>query len=225
DLAVVALQNAEHYKQAEMEAQRFKLLNQAGQELAKITDLTQLEQAYDIVLRIAEQESQSVVVIRRFDKDAQELEVIRSSLPEYRALYRRTNLRGGINGQVALERRTIEIPDIKNPPPGVDPQQPVDPNTRSLLITPIIFEKEYYGNLGLTNREIGHFQHADRLFFEGLAQQLATTIHRLETLQARREFERRALAAEEMSSIGQSAFEVTHRLGNDLGLVESYVTD
>src|SRR5258708_13226319 len=28
-----------------------------------------------------------------------------------------------------------------------------------------------------------------------------------------------------MSSIGQSAFEVTHRLGNDLGLVETYISD
>ena len=225
DLAVVALQNAEHFKQAGMEAQRFKLLNQAGQELARITDLSQLEQAYDIVLRIAEQQSQSVVVIRRFDKDAQELEVIRSTLPEYRALHRRTNLSSGINGQAARERRIIEIPDIKNPPAGVDPPQLVDPHTRSLLITPIIFENEYYGNLGLTSREVGHFQYADRLFFEGLAQQLATTIHRLEIVQARREFERRALAAEEMSSIGQSAFEVTHRLGNDLGLVEAYISD
>lgn len=225
DLAVVALQNAEHYQQAEMEAQRFKLLNQAGQELARITDLAQLEQAYDIVLRIAEQESQSVVVIRRFEKETKELEVIRSSLPKYPAMHRRTSLNSGINGQVARERRTIEIRDVKNPPPEADSPQPSDPGTRSLLITPIMFENMYYGNLGLSHREVGHFQHADRLFFEGLAQQLATTIHRLETVQARRDFERRALASEEMSSIGLSAFEVTHRLGNDLGLVESYVTD
>lgn len=140
-------------------------------------------------------------------------------------MHRRTSLNSGINGQVARERRTIEIRDVKNPPPEADSPQPSDPGTRSLLITPIMFENMYYGNLGLSHREVGHFQHADRLFFEGLAQQLATTIHRLETVQARRDFERRALASEEMSSIGLSAFEVTHRLGNDLGLVESYVTD
>ncbi len=92
-------------------------------------------------------------------------------------------------------------------------------------MTPILFEKHYYGNLGLNHEEVGHFQNADVLFFEGLAHQLASTIHRLETVQAQKEFERRAQASEQMSSIGQSAFEVTHRLGNDLGLVNSYITD
>jgi polar amino acid transport system substrate-binding protein len=44
-------------------------------------------------------------------------------------------------------------------------------------------------------------------------------------VQARQDSEQRVKAAEEMSSIGQSVFEVTHRLGNDLGLVRSYVND
>jgi GAF domain-containing protein len=225
DLAVVALQNAERYKQAQVEAQRFKLLYQAGQELGKITDLAQLEQAYDIVLRIAEEQSQSPVVIRRFDIDVLELDVVRASQPHRVDLHRKSKLDSGINGQVAREKRTITLRDIKNPPEGIATPQPLNANTRSLLITPIIFEKQYYGNLGLDHEEVGHFQDADTLFFEGLAQQLAITIHRLETAKARQEFEQRAQSAELMSSIGQSAFEVTHRLGNDLGLVDSYITD
>src|SRR5947209_18722917 len=67
DLAVVALQNAEHYEKAEREAQRFALLYQAGQELSKITDLEQLEQAYEVVVQIADRQSQSQVVIYRYD--------------------------------------------------------------------------------------------------------------------------------------------------------------
>ncbi len=55
-------------------------------------------------------------------------------------------------------------------------------------------------------------------FLEGLAQQLASTIYRLETVRARQE-------AEAMSSIGHMAFELTHRWGNELGLVRSYVND
>jgi signal transduction histidine kinase len=54
---------------------------------------------------------------------------------------------------------------------------------------------------------------------------LASTIYRLETVQARQDFEQRALAAEEMSSIGEIAFGLTHRLDNDLGLVEAYIDD
>lgn len=225
DLAVVALQNAELYKKADREAQRFKLLYQAGQELSRITELTQLEQAYDIVLHIAEEQSQSLVVIRRFHKDAQELELIRASQPQYAALFRRTKLDVGINGQVAREHRTIVIDDVRNPPPGVVPAKVSDPTTRSRLITPIMFKEQYYGNLGLNHKDIGHFQGADILFFEGLAQQLAGTIHRLETVQAREESEQRARSAEAMSDIGHMAFELTHRWDNDLGLVRSYVND
>jgi GAF domain-containing protein len=217
NLAVVALQNWR-------DAQRFELLYRAGQELSKITDLAQLDEAYDIVLKIAKEQSQSVVLLRRFDKDAQELELIRASQPEYQALYRKTKVNIGINGQVARERRTIITDDIKNPPPNRATPNPSSPETRSQLVTPVLFEERYYGNLTLNHRDVGHFQNADIQFFEGLAWQLASTIHRLETVQARQEFERRALASEEMSSIGQSAFAITHRLGNDLGLIDPYVT-
>ncbi len=124
DLAVVALQNTEHYKKAQSDAQRFELLYQAGQELSKITDVAQLELAYDIVLRIAEEQSHSLVLLRRFDKDAQELELIRASQPEYPALFLRTKLDIGINGQVARERHTIVIRDIADPPPDVAIPQP-----------------------------------------------------------------------------------------------------
>jgi signal transduction histidine kinase len=88
-----------------------------------------------------------------------------------------------------------------------------------------MFKDRYFGNLMLRHKEVGYFQGTDKQFFEGLAQQLASTIYRLETVQAREEFEQRALAAEEMSSIGEIAFGLTHRLDNDLGLVESYVND
>jgi len=225
DLAVVALQNTERYDKARRDAQRFELLYQAGRELGKITDLNQVELAYDIVLKIAEEQSQSLVLIRRFNKDAQELELIRASQPQYKALFQRRKLDVGINGQVAREHRTIVVSDIENPPSDLAMPQPSDLATRSRLVTPIMFEEQYYGNLGLNHSDIGHFQNADKLFYEGLAQLLASTIHRLETGQERQDFEQRAQAAEEMSLIGQSAFEVTHRLGNDLGLVNLYVSD
>jgi GAF domain-containing protein len=225
DLAVVALQNSERYNEAQRDAQRFHLLYQAAGELSKITDVSQLELAYDSVLRIAREQSQSLVLLRRYDKEAQVLELVRASQPEYAALSRRTPLYIGINGQVARERRTIVIHDIAHPPPDLAVPRPSNTTTRSLLITPILFENQYYGNLGLNHAEIGHFQDADILFFEGLAQQLASTIHRLEIVQARKEVEQRAMESEQMSSFGQYVFEVTHRLGNDLGVVGPYVSD
>jgi GAF domain-containing protein len=225
DLAVIALQNAERYEQARKEAQRFALWHRAEQELHKITDLGQIEQAYDAIVQIATEHSRSQVVIRRYDKDAQELVIIRSLQPQYCPLFSRQNLDFGINGQVARERRTIAVHDTNNPPPGTVPSQLSDPMIRSLIITPILFKDHYYGNLGLAHHDVGYFWGADITFFEGLAQQLAATIYRLETAQERQEFEQRALSAEIMGSIGQVSFELTHRWGNDLGLVEAYVDD
>ncbi len=214
DLAVVALQSTERYKKAGREAQHFQMLYQAGQELANISEWEQLEQVYDIILRIAEKHSFCQVVIRYYDDNTQELVSIRES--EYQSVppFPRMKLDEGLNGQVARERRTIVIYDTHNPPPGVALKLS-DTATCSVLITPIRFKDRYYGNLALGHRETGYFHGSEISFFQGLADQLASTIYRLETAKARQEFEK-------ISSFGQSAFELTHRLANDLGLVEFY---
>ncbi len=223
DLAVVAVKNAELYKKAEREAQRFELLYQAGQELGKISDLKQLEQAYDVVVHIAERQSQSQVVIYRYSEMNAEM-VLQYASHRQSPLFERIKLYEGLNGQAARERRSIVVDDINRLPEGVVAVRQSDPNMRSFVILPILYKDQYYGNLCLRHGDTGHFQGADIPFFEWLGQQLASTIYRLETAQERQEFEQRAKSAEEMSSIGQSAFEVTHRLGNDLGLVETYIS-
>jgi len=151
--------------------------------------------------------------------------MVGASQLEYAPLFARQKLDLGVNGQVAREQRTIVIHDTNNPPPGVVAPQLSDLTTRSLLITPIMFKEQYYGNLGFSNKEVGYFRGADKRFLEGLAQQLGNTIYRLETVQERQEFEQRAASAEAMSWIGQAAFELTHRWDNNLGLVRSYVND
>src|SRR6185312_10899982 len=114
-------------------------------------------------------------------------------------------------------RASVVIEDTWKVPSGIEVKL-VSTSIRSLAITPIEFKDRYYGNLALGHEDVGHFRGTDIHFFEGLAGQLASTMYRLETIKARQEFE-------QMSSFGQSAFEVTHRLENDLGLVGLYVTD
>jgi GAF domain-containing protein len=225
DLAMVALQNAERYQKAEQAAERFELLYEAGQELSKITDFEQLEQAYHVVVQIADRQSQSLAVIYRYDEENAEMVLKSASLNQQAPLFERLKLYEGLNGQVARERRTIVVHDINNLLPSVGPVKQSDPNMHSFVVTPILFEDQYYGNLGLRHKDVGHFRDADIHFYEGLAQQLASTIYRLETVQARKESEQRAKSAEAMSEIGQMAFELTHRWDNDLGLVRSYVND
>ena len=214
DLSVVALQSTERYKKASREAQHSEMLYQAGRELANITNWEQLQQVYDIILRIAEEHSPCQVVIRRYDDVTQELVLLRTSQYQINPPFQYIKLDEGLNGQVARERRTRVIYDTQNPPPDMALKLS-DTATRSLLIIPIQFKDRYYGNFALGHRETGYFRGSEIGFFEGLTDQLASTIYRLETTKARQEFEK-------ISSFGQSAFELTHRLANDLGLVEFY---
>jgi GAF domain-containing protein len=219
DLAVIVLRNAEQYETATLDARRFALLYKAGNELSNISEFEQLDQAYDSILRIAGEHCQGQLVIRQYNTEKQALELIRASHSEYAPPFPSMDLHEGINGQVARERHTIRIADTQNLSPGVGPVKLSDPEVRSLLITPIQFNERFYGTLGVSFREIGHFSKRDEQFFEGLAQQLASTIYRLEATQERRELERRNLALELMGSIGQSAFGLTHRLSRVLGVV------
>jgi GAF domain-containing protein len=214
-LAVVAQQNSERYQKAEREAQQFKLLYRAGQELNRIVEWEQLELAYDCVLQIAEEHSQCYVALHHYNDTRNVLTLARATHYAWEERLHITELHDGPNGQVARERASRVIEDTRQPPAGIEISG-VDPSLRSLLTTPIEFKDRYYGTLTVGHEAIGHFHGTDIHFFDGLAGQLASTMYRLETIKARQELE-------QMSSIGQSAFEVTHRLDNDLGLISLYV--
>jgi GAF domain-containing protein len=179
DLAVVALQNAERYEQAEKEAKRFELLYQVGQELSEVS---QKEEAHTSVHKIVEEHYPgSHVIIRCNEEECQ---------------------------PVAQDTPTVQ-----------------GTQATSAMTVPIAFKKRNYGTLELYHHEANHFHKPDKQFIQGLSQQLASTLYRIQANQERQEIEKRATVAEAMSTIGQSAFELTHRLGNDLGLVPSYVEE
>ncbi|HZR38906.1 MAG TPA: GAF domain-containing protein [Ktedonobacteraceae bacterium] len=225
DLAVIALQNAERYQKAGQEAQRFALLYRAGQELGKISELAACERAYDIVISIAETHSQGRAVIYRYDEESQDLLLKRVSLQDGVLVASHITADNSIIERLVRQRRTGVIRDrAELAACGLLGETP-DPAIHALVIVPVQVDDEAYGILAVIHHDMDRFQGADLNLFEGLAQQLAVTISRLKATQERKEFEQRALAAEEMSSIGQSAFEIMHRLGNDLGLVPEYVAE
>ena len=69
--------------------------------------------------------------------------------------------------------------DVTHPPAGVH-AKPSDPQVKSIIKTLIQFEEYQYGTLSLSYTAVRRFNQEDRKFIEGLAQQLAITIHRLE---------------------------------------------
>ncbi|MCG8353065.1 MAG: ATP-binding protein, partial [Chloroflexales bacterium] len=219
--AVIAIQNADNYTRAERGLLRFRLLHQAGRELGEIADLAELERAYDIVIQVARTYSDSQVIIRRYNADSRELTLDRYVKEHPIIPTPHFKIDEGLNGRVARERKTKVIPDLSRLPLGIHAKLS-GPLERSVVIAPLLFRGYYYGNLTLIHKETNRFLDTDVELIEGLAIQLAITIHRLEVTHARQEAEQRAAEAEVMSSIGQVAFELAHRLDNNLGLIRSY---
>ncbi|HUP23909.1 MAG TPA: GAF domain-containing protein, partial [Thermoanaerobaculia bacterium] len=160
DLAVIALQNAEAYERAERRRSRFQLLHEAGQRLARTTSLDDLGTAYSVVVVIAAKQFDSEVVVRRFDTACKELVRVANARTEGPQVFERIPLADPLNGQVARERKTLVVHDAENPPPEIGPF-PRSNDDRSFVVTPILFEEMYYGNLSLSHPKANHFRDLD----------------------------------------------------------------
>ena len=127
----------------------------------------------------------------------------------------------GVNGWVATHRIICRVNDVDHPV-GVIYRRG-HRRTHSELVVPMKSNERYFGNLDLGFPEVNGFDDDDIALVEGIADQVANALYRLEINQAGQQTEQRARNAEFMGSVGQSAFELAHRLGNELGLVRTYV--
>jgi GAF domain-containing protein len=222
--AVIAIQNARAYVRNEEARQRFQSLYEVGQQLGSVIDASNLEQAYEVIAQAASSTSghpQTQVIVRRYDTST-EAHVLAYAKRSDLNLTFHLNQNEGVNGQVFRDRQILVINDINQSSLQTCPS---DHEARTLVVVPIQFSQDhYYGSLSLSHPNRAAFNEEDVRLFEGLAQQLAITIYRLESIQAQQEAEQRARDQEIMSSIGQTAFELAHRLGNELGLIRSYVS-
>jgi GAF domain-containing protein len=217
DQAVIVLQNAERFQEAqeqrgraEREATRVALLYHAGRQLATVTDESQ---AYAVVGQIMRDHFQARVVIRRFEAGERRL-VPRFSSAESADYAPRTLALGeGLSGRAALLRQTLVVSDVLLPPPEIGTLRLSDPRDRSVLGAPITIDGQpIYGTIGMTHRTANYFAGTDITLVDGIAQLLALTLQRLALAQA--EAENAAVA-----SIGHLAFGVAHKLGNYVGLM------
>jgi GAF domain-containing protein/anti-sigma regulatory factor (Ser/Thr protein kinase) len=209
--AVLAIKKAQAYEREKLFAKRFRLLYEAAKELGKLTEVDDVRRAYEITLQFAEELSLSPGVIRSYDEETQELTIGYTTWDRDAPLSKIIKLDEGYNGKVMRERQTLLIDDT-NLYSTSQFSRPANPTVHSFLIVPIQFQERYYGNLEMSHPIVGHFRDKDQEFFEGLTQQLANTLYRLEIIQQRQQ-------AEIMSLVGLSTFEIAHRLKQDLGLI------
>jgi GAF domain-containing protein len=224
--ALVAIQNAYHYNDAAEQKSRFELLLETARELGEIVDLSQLKKAYDIILAKATSPGGSEVIIRRYDEASRE--VVKVAIKNERPTPPPETISvdaQNTNAQVFRQRRTIFIPYTKSPPKDIEGPVRLDGSINALLITPIEFEKSYYGNLIFSHDQAYFFKDSDIKLVEGLAKQLAVTLHRLEATQERKETAEKLNKLEAVKDMESSAYELTHRLGTDLGSIKSYINN
>lgn len=98
-------------------------------------------------------------------------------------------------------------------------------DTLSELDVPILQNGEVIGIINMESTRDAAFSQVDQEFLTVLAEHAALAIQSITLKELRDLAEQRASAAEVMSAIGQFTFELTHRLGNELGLVPIYVED
>jgi hypothetical protein len=202
---------------ATRQGRRFEQLHRAGLELAAISEASQLGMAYAAVLAIVAAENNCHAVLRRYDPEARELVLVGDSGPRDHARIDRIPL-AGLHAEVARERQSA-VAGFGPSHDSIQDLQDAAPNDRSMVVTPILFEANYYGNLAVSHWEINYFRDFDIKLIEGMALQLGITIHRTEEIEAHRAAERRAAESEALSLVGHQTYEIAHRLGNALGLV------
>ncbi|MDT7779450.1 MAG: two-component system, NtrC family, sensor kinase [Acidobacteriota bacterium] len=216
--AVIAIQKAQTYVRAEEESKRFRLLLEAGRELSEITDMSQVELSYESIIRIAGEHNDAQSVIRRYQPDTNQLVLKKvgnlRKIPPFETI-KTENVNWLFESWRAENRRTLQVSTRRSLPEAFK-MKISDPAINSLVITAVEVRDKFYGTFGLSHEKEGYFKEADVKLIEGLAQQLALTIHRLNAAQEQQEAERRGHERKLMSEMGHLAFEVTHRLGNDL---------
>jgi GAF domain-containing protein len=221
--AVIALQNARNYEASEKARERFEVLTEVGRQIIDAPLDVNAILAIALEAGLARTGAHSASA-RLWEEEKQELKAqARCGIIHERA-WEPIQLGEGVNSWVAQHQKTCLVQDVENPPAGVE-FRIGHPGTRSELVVPLVVGDRYLGNLDFGHPDRNGFDEEEVKLIEGLAQQLAATIHRLETVQAQQEAEQRAMAAEVMSSIGQQTFELAHRLGNDLGRVKSYANN
>lgn len=221
DVAVVALQNAHNHERAHRELARFEILFIVGRSLGELSDDAQRSLACQIITRESSKRRQCQTMVRIYDAEKDELALASFSSPWEKTmpLPERISVRDGLDGHTYATRTTISISDASSNLP--EPFRNIDQKLQSgsLIIAPIVSGEIYYGNLSLSHPKPFFFNEADKNLAEGLSQLLAVTLFRLDAMRKQKDLLEAHAQEEIMSALGETAYSLAHRLGNDLGWI------
>lgn len=220
--AVIAIQLWRSYLQTGQERRRFEVLYLVGRQLSSVADFESLTGAVDLVAETAKSAGLGRLCFHPHLEPRPDGGILSAGTDSMVSPFAELRSRVGSQG-TEIDLTTIINNNFTSASPETAFPIPSGSGARSMIIAAIQIDGRYLGDLEFTKSEPKSFSEADVDLATGLAGQLALNLHRLEIINVNQQVEKRAREAEVFSWLGKQAYELPHRLGNDLGAVEYHL--
>ncbi len=123
----------------------------------------------------------------------------------------------GLTAWSARHRESVLVNDVGNDPRYLN----LISSTRSELAVPMVLGDCVRGVLNLESDEVGHFTDDDKRLVEAIAEQAVLAIEKAEKNEIIARQQRQAALQRKWAQIGELVTTLTHRIGNDIGLIRA----
>ena len=167
----VGIENARLYTRTTRQARTLLLLNEIARELTSILNLDQLLQRIaDLVSRLIDYQMFSILLLDATGQKLQHRFAVR--FHENIQLKHDIPLGRGVVGYAAQQKQAVLVPDVSRDPRYI----PLNPETRSELVVPLIYKSKVIGVLDLEHTRRGFFNEDHKRTITTLAAQIAIAI-------------------------------------------------
>jgi GAF domain-containing protein len=227
--AAVAIKNVQTYGALRLRRiQELITLSSIDRELNRSLELREI---LELILNLAlKQTPADVATFALYDSHKQELwtaAAVGRQREERSEIVLPLKQQKGIMFWVMEQKRAARVNNVRSDQPWCDLYFPTSKETLSELDVPLLDGDTLVGVLNFESVREGAFSEEDEAFLQTLAGQAVLAVTRIqrekEVAAHLNERENRVMMAEAMISIGHSAFELAHRLGNELGLLPTHV--
>jgi GAF domain-containing protein len=206
---------------------RFAALRDMGESLGELSHEQRIE-AFKTIVQRAATECDCFAVVRQYDPATKEF-VLVATAGEGMPPFERIPYTDSVYQLVLRDMDAVNFPDLEKQPLD-EPISVSDLRVRSLMVAPVHAGGEILGSIGMSHLRSHHFSSPDMELIKGLAKLLAVTLVRMgsatretQLLVHEKELLEQNAQAQLMSSMGDAAIYLAHRLGSDLGRIKSYL--
>jgi signal transduction histidine kinase len=124
----------------------------------------------------------------------------------------------GLTAWAARHRKSVISNDVRE-----DSRYfPLISDTRSELVVPMILREHLIGVINLESDKLAFFNKDDERLVEAIAEQVVLAIEKAEKNETIARHQRQAILQRKWVQIGELVATLTHRIGNDIGLIRVY---